>query len=76
MINSKSHEINILKNNQRLVSGYMADYYRQGTNTYWHSAPAVAATWLEVGDTVSVNSAAETLIEDARTACLTIVRLT
>lgn len=76
MSKTGAHEINILKNNTKIVSGWMDDYYTSSANTYWSSAAAVTTTWLQEEDIVKVTSTTTAYIYKDQTSCLTIVRLT
>lgn len=76
MSKTGAHEINILKNNNKIVSGWMDDYYTSSANTYWSSAGAVTTTWLQEGDIVKVTSTTTAYIYKDQTSFLTIVRLT
>ncbi|CAG2253568.1 unnamed protein product [Mytilus edulis] len=56
MSKTGAHEINILKNNNKIVSGWMDDYYTSSANTYWSSAAAVTTTWIKIHNKASVSN--------------------
>lgn len=70
MLQSTHHRINIMKNNNKIVSGWVDD---QASS--WHSQEVVTATWLQVGDTVKVTSDKSGNIGNGIASCLTIVRI-
>lgn len=73
MMPSKSHRFHIIKNKNKLVSGWV-DQASSSTN-YWRSHAVVTATWLQVGDTVKVTSDNTVDIGTGLASCLTIVRI-